>query len=113
MEGHAEGKDISRWENGKHVPEHANLKALATALDTTVADLRAGSVKDREKPRPGNLDELSTDAGELRVLDAKLDRVLGRVAELAVEVGKVQKAQRGLQERLQQLDPPPEASRND
>lgn len=104
LPGKTESKDISRWENGRHLPHPATLAAVAKALDTTVYDLRAGPLEDRKAPKPGDLDQLNADASELRALDAKLDRVLGQVAELAGTVGEVQANQRVLQEHLQRLD---------
>lgn len=36
------GSTVSRWERGKHKPRDDYLEQLATALQTTVADLQAG-----------------------------------------------------------------------
>lgn len=113
MKGHAEGKDISRWENGKHVPEQPNLKALADALETTIADLRAGPLKDRAKPRAGDLAQLNPDVSELMALEAKVDRVLDQVAELAGAVTGLQVTERALREHLQRLDRRMEGSGSD
>lgn len=95
---------LSRYENGGAMPGEQRQAWFASALGTTVADLVAGPVEEREEPEVGDLDQLNADASELRALDAKLDRVLGQVAELAGAVAGIQATERALQERLQQLD---------
>lgn len=52
LPGKTEGKDISRWENGKHRPTPDTLSAIADALGTNVADLHAGPVADRPERGP-------------------------------------------------------------
>lgn len=52
LPGKTEGKDISRWENGKHRPSPDTLAAIADLLGTTVADLHAGPVAGRETKGP-------------------------------------------------------------
>jgi transcriptional regulator with XRE-family HTH domain len=37
LPGPVEGRDISRWERGKNMPSWTNLRALADALEVTVA----------------------------------------------------------------------------
>ncbi len=95
MEGHAEGKDISRWENGKHVPEASNLKALANALETTIADLRAGRLADRREPKSASLEALSGPASEselaeeLHRTNSELAEVRGELSEVRTELERV------------------------
>jgi transcriptional regulator with XRE-family HTH domain len=52
LPGKTEGKDVSRWENGKHRPSPDTLGHIADELETTVADLHAGPVEDREAQGP-------------------------------------------------------------
>ena len=39
LPGPVEGAYVSRWERGENLPSWANLRALADALDVTVASL--------------------------------------------------------------------------
>jgi transcriptional regulator with XRE-family HTH domain len=52
LPGKTEGKDVSRWENGKHRPSPDTLSAIADALETTVADLHAGPLSSRKAKGP-------------------------------------------------------------
>lgn len=79
--GSTEGKDISRWENGKHRPQGDTLQAIATALETDIADLYAGRVADR-KPKGATPDPFADDPSQLGRVEAKLDALSEKVAAL-------------------------------
>lgn len=113
MEGHAEGKDISRWENGKHVPEPSNLKALAEALETTVADLRAGPLAKRQEPKPEGspLDALSEPASAAE-LDERLEWIESALQALLLERGLELDAPPSVLSHQPQSDSSGEGSRN-
>lgn len=55
LPGKTEGKDVSRWENGRHRPSPNTLAEIAKVLETTVGDLHAGPVKSREAPKDRDL----------------------------------------------------------
>lgn len=70
---------ISRWERGSKEPSEAYLDQIATALQTTVADLMAGPVSERAAtngPTPDLFGGQDDDAPQLDRIEAKLDRVL-------------------------------------
>lgn len=50
--GKTESKDVSRWESGHHLPQSDTLGRIADALETTIADLRAGPLAERPEKGP-------------------------------------------------------------
>jgi transcriptional regulator with XRE-family HTH domain len=90
LPGKTEGKDISRWENGKHRPSPDTLAAVADALGSTVADLHAGPAADRE-PRGPTPDPFATksngdQAAVLSEIAAAEERADARHAELLAQI---------------------------
>ena len=85
LAGKTEAKDISRWENGKHVPESATMSALAEALSTSVLDLRAGPEAKRHEPKQGDLDQL-TGSSERRETGDGSHHTIDEVYELLRKV---------------------------
>lgn len=79
MEGLTSGNDVSRWEKGQHLPRSDTLEAIASLLDTTVADLYAGPIAQRESagPTPDLLGALDGDTAEqLAAIRADLKELL-------------------------------------
>lgn len=107
--GSTEGKDVSRWENGKHRPQGDTLDAIATALQTTVDDLYAGPRADREaKPTP---DLLGTNSEPewLPEIREQLAAIQTGLAEVLEHIG-VREAERAAAEApLPQTEEPPES----
>lgn len=95
LPGKTEGKDISRWENGKHRPSPDTLAAIAKILGTTVADLHAGPIADRKEkgPTPDPFASQAATAGvdAAEILQVLQDLKAGQV-ELAAKVLKVEKS---------------------
>ena len=80
------GTSVSRWERGEHRPSDDSLDALATVLETTVADLMSGPQADRPSATPdvmGNLNE----ADPLAAVRAQLDRMERLLTALASRLG--------------------------
>lgn len=80
VEGKTEGKDISRYERGEHLPGQDTRAALAAALETTLADLYVAATGDKPSgPTPDLLSQLSGPPDLRPRLDEiadKLDRII-------------------------------------
>lgn len=86
LPGKTEGKDISRYESGRHLPGQDTRVALAAALETTLADLYSGPEADRPAPGPAPdvLDALSPsapNAAQLDRIEEKLDLLLEALSD--------------------------------
>lgn len=92
LPGKTEGKDISRWENGKHRPSPDTLSAIADALGTTVADLHAGPIGTRpdKGPTPDPFAAATKSNGDqaavLSEIAAAEERAEARHAEVLAEI---------------------------
>jgi transcriptional regulator with XRE-family HTH domain len=84
MEGLTSGNDVSRWEKGQHLPRSDTLEAIASLLDTTVADLYAGPAAERDD-RGATPDLLSTLNGDPTERLARIEEVLERMEARQVE----------------------------
>lgn len=60
LPGTTQASDVSRWERGLHRPHGETLAQLAEILETTVADLYAGPLADREPAEPSDTPDLAT-----------------------------------------------------
>lgn len=81
VEGKTEGKDISRYETGKHLPGPDTRAAIARALDTDLADLYQGPKEKRKKkpkPKASPLDA----GGGAATPDERIDAIEGELSEL-------------------------------
>lgn len=72
---HVSDKAVSRWETGRGMPDIANLEGLATALDTSIAELLKGE-RIVEATAPQDVDALTTSS--LSLARAALRRALPR-----------------------------------
>lgn len=89
--GSTEGKDVSRWEGGHHRPQGDTLGHIATALETTVADLYSGPMADREEQGSAP-DPFATEragARDLERLEKKVDDLVEQVSALGGELARV------------------------
>lgn len=91
--GNTEGKDVSRWENGRHRPQGDTLTHIAEALRTDLADLYAGPAADREEQGPAP-DPFATSHGEAEDLEEKVDQLVRNVGALAGQLAKVSEQQK-------------------
>ena len=108
LEGKTEGKDISRYEKGHHLPSENTRLAIARALGVALADLYAEP--ELQGPTPDLMGALSTDESlsELRrmVLEAvqenseQLLQLLSTVATLESRVQELSREIRDLREAL-------------
>lgn len=95
LPGKTEGKDISRWENGKHRPSPDTLSAIADALGTTVADLHAGPESERpdKGPTPDPFAAATRSNGDqpavLAEIAAAEERAEARHAQLLGELAEI------------------------
>ena len=48
---HVSSRTVSRWENGKGLPDVAIVEELAKALGTSITELLTGELKENEKLR--------------------------------------------------------------
>ena len=105
LPGKTEGKDVSRWENGKHRPSPDTLGAIADALETTVADLHAGPVADRqaqgETPDPF---AVSRSQGE-EPTEALLRDLLAGQLELGAQLLRIERDLEALRKQQQLAAP--------
>lgn len=104
LPGNVQGAEWSRWETGRHLPESDTLVEIATLLQTTTADLRAGRSDERREAAAGDLDELSSGEGASPAaaganLERKMDEMLERIAALGTTV-EDQAARLDRQEKL-------------
>lgn len=85
LPGKTEGKDISRWENAKHRPGTDTLDHIAEVLGTTVADLHAGPVADREPqgPTPDPFARPDPTLAALKRIEERLSELEAGQAEMA------------------------------
>lgn len=95
LPGKTEGKDVSRWENGKHRPSPDTLGHIADALNTTVADLHAGPSVDRAAKGP-TPDPFATARGEAESLADLSRQVASLRSELIAEIAALSTAVEGL-----------------
>jgi transcriptional regulator with XRE-family HTH domain len=95
LPGKTEGKDVSRWENGKHRPSPDTLGHIADALGTTVADLHAGPLAER-KTRGPTPDPFATSRGEAESLADLSRQVASLRSELIAEMAVLRTAVEGL-----------------
>ena len=104
LPGKTEGKDISRWENGKHRPSPDTLSAIADALGTTVADLHAGPEGERPEKGP-TPDPFSRGAAEesdvVARMELQLRELLAGQLELAAKVARVERLLKDLRKQQQ------------
>jgi transcriptional regulator with XRE-family HTH domain len=87
MPGTVQASEWSRWERGKHRPEE--LDEVAKALETTVADLVAGPLAEREEPEDNDLmgklngRSAAAEAGDWTLrLDALENQLAAELAEV-------------------------------
>lgn len=81
VEGKTEGKDISRYETGKHLPGPDTRAAIARALETDLADLYQGPKAQRKKkpkPKASPLDG----GGGGATSNERIDAIEGELSEL-------------------------------
>jgi transcriptional regulator with XRE-family HTH domain len=104
MPGTVQGSEWSRWERGKHRP--SDLDDVAKALGTSVADLVAGPLAERDEPEDTDLfdglSERTATAAAASTPEEKLDQLLSQQAELLSMLSEVRDEQvllRQLQER--------------
>jgi transcriptional regulator with XRE-family HTH domain len=107
--GSTEGKDVSRWENGKHRPQGDTLEALAQALETDVEDLYAGPMSGRkptgETPDPFGDRDGGLQLDRLERIEAMLTLLLERVSPAGEDVAELDAAiDRAREERAERLD---------
>ena len=99
VEGKTEGKDISRYERGEHLPGPDTRTAVARALETDVADLYAGPLAERKRgPTP---DPFATEPAEEADLAAQVRRTYSEIAELRGELSAVRTALSRVESLLQ------------
>jgi transcriptional regulator with XRE-family HTH domain len=74
LPGNVQGAEWSRWETGRHRPDPDHLPEIAEVLETTVGDLYAGPMADRdEETRSADspLEALSAPASAEEVADLR------------------------------------------
>ena len=93
LPGKTEGKDVSRWENGKHRPGPDTLGHIADVLDTTVADLHAGPLVTRKPngPTPDPFANRTQAASAVDRIEADVQSLLHGQAELAARMLMVER----------------------
>lgn len=90
LPGKTEGKDISRWENGKHRPSPDTLAAIADALGTTLQDLHAGPLAGRKDKGPTPDPFAVSQSGPAGADPAARERAaIERHSEVMLELGKI------------------------
>lgn len=94
--GNVEGKDVSRWENGHHRPHSDTLSHIATALETTVADLLSGPMADRQERGPAPDPFATSPDSESETVRELRSEIAALRTELLAEIGKVREAQEAL-----------------
>lgn len=95
---------LSRYESGEGpMPREARQEAFAYALKTDVADLCAGPIAERKKPKSEKspLDALSQPDATAAAVDALRREIVATRTLLLAEIGKVQKAQAALRRRIE------------
>lgn len=88
LPGKTEGKDISRYETGKHMPGQDTRVAIARALGVPLARL----YEEAEKPEAETPD-LMGQLGSGESVAGLAQRIESLRTELLAEIGKMQKAQ--------------------
>lgn len=90
LPGKTEGKDISRYERGHHMPGADTRAAIATALGIEVADLYAGPGD--QAPTPDIIGVLGGDVagGDLKLVLANQQRILDSLTKLATAMKRLE-----------------------
>lgn len=103
LPGSTEGKDVSRWENGRHRPSADTLSHIADLLGTTVADLHAGPMSGRAEADAPPTGSVATSGPASSAVLAELERTAAiRHSEVMTELGRLRAAVEALGTRERQ-----------